>query len=135
MSEETQPGKPKSFSAEIPDPEIDPTLASPGGESSVEAAVKELAAFATGWDKKRIKIDWRLRTGLKIFLFLFVIVLNVVWAWKVLAMVRASGTEGSHFHLDNSVLIALVTTSIANFVALVAIVARHLFPGRSKWPD
>jgi ABC-type spermidine/putrescine transport system permease subunit II len=30
--------------------------------------------------------------------------------------------------LANSVLIALVTTSLANFLALVAIVAKHLFP-------
>lgn len=50
---------------------------------------------------------------------------------NVLALLWQSGREGTKFHLNDGVLIALVTTSVANFLALVLIIARNLFPGRS----
>jgi hypothetical protein len=43
-------------------------------------------------------------------------------------MLWKAGSNNSGFHLDNSVQIALVSTSIANFLALVIVVAKHLFP-------
>lgn len=112
----------------IPAPDIVERQITNAGDPSVYAAVQELTTFATGWDKSRIRRDWWLRTIFKVLLFGFVVVLNGWWAWRVMGIVKESGTASSGFHLDNSVLIALVTTSIANFIALVAIVARHLFP-------
>lgn len=46
-------------------------------------------------------------------------------------MVEKSGAIRSKFHLDDSVLIALVSTSIANFLTLLVILAKHLFPSHS----
>ena len=93
-------------------------------------AVAERLGFESGDDSelRRTIWDWRLKYCLKVLLFIFVISLNVWWVRNVLAMVWKSGSAGSNFHLGDSVLIALVSTSIANFFALVLVVARHLFP-------
>jgi hypothetical protein len=56
------------------------------------------------------------------------VLINIYWAHQVVSMLWKSGNHNSGFHLDNSVQIALVTTSIANFLALVIVVAKHLFP-------
>jgi len=77
--------------------------------------------------------DWRARTTfqryvLKWVMFLFVLGIDIWWTHNVLRMVWLCGSK-SYFHLDNSVLITLVSTSVGNFLALVAIVARNLFPG------
>jgi hypothetical protein len=62
-------------------------------------------------------------------LFGFVLGINIWWTSNILKMVWLSGSKGSYFHLDNNVLIALVSTSIANFLALVIVVTKNLFPG------
>jgi hypothetical protein len=69
---------------------------------------------------------------LKWILFAFVVCINVWWTRNVLKMVWQSGSKGNYFHLDNDVLITLVSTSIASFLGLVAIVAKNLFPDSSK---
>ncbi|MGB2628044.1 MAG: hypothetical protein WAK20_14755 [Candidatus Acidiferrum sp.] len=97
-------------------------------------AVQEASGFDS--DKERwMKYwlwDWRLRFGLKLILFLFVVVINIYWAHQVTMMLWKAGSSNSGFHLDNSVQIALVSTSIANFLALVIVVAKHLFPSKSS---
>jgi hypothetical protein len=94
------------------------------------AAVSERLGFQSRKDSdlKRTTWDWWLKFILKVLLFIFVIFMNVWWVLNVLKMVWQSGTYNSSFHLADSVLIALVSTSIANFLALVLVVARHLFP-------
>src|SRR5258707_1845033 len=113
----------------VGDPTFDiPAPASGEGLSSDRLAVEEAEAFDKGWAIKSAKLDWWLRIILKGLLFIFVLGMNVYWAHQVIWMVWKAGLVGSGFHLDNSVQIALVTTSIANFLALVVIVAKHLFP-------
>ena len=65
-------------------------------------------------------------------LFIFVLGINIWWDHHIIAFIRDSGRITSGFHLDNSVLISLVTTSVANFLALVAIIARNLFANSAK---
>ena len=95
-----------------------------------DMAVRESAGFSqdSRWVLSHASWDWLLRFTLKILLFGFVIALNVWWDINVRRMLWESGRMGSSFHLNDPVLIALVTTSMANFVALIAIVAKHLFP-------
>ena len=76
--------------------------------------------------------DWLLSYVLKLILFTFVLAINIWWTRNVLKMVWLSGSQASHFHLDNDVLITLVSTSIASFLGLVAIVTKNLFPDSSK---
>lgn len=97
-----------------------------------DLALRESVGFAHDdkWALSHASWDWLLRFILKIALFGFVIALNLWWDVNVRRMIWRSGTTGSQFHLNDPVLIALVTTSMANFVALIAIVARHLFPSK-----
>lgn len=95
-----------------------------------DLAVREATGFSqdSRWALSHSSWDWLLRFTLKILLFAFVIALNLWWDINVRTMLWESGQTGSSFHLHDPVLIALVTTSMANFVALIAIVAKHLFP-------
>jgi hypothetical protein len=70
--------------------------------------------------------------GLRIVLFIFALGINIWWDKHVLAILWQAGRVGTGFHLGDSVLIALVTTSVANFLALVGIIARDLFSGRRR---
>jgi hypothetical protein len=72
--------------------------------------------------------DWVLRFLLRPALFIFIVGVNAWWDWNVKNLIWQAGRANSGFHLSDSVLIALITTSMANFLAIVAIVARHLFP-------
>ena len=119
----TEPENPDRSSPEIPGPKIEELSANVADSLSSE----EFAHFAAGTLDTRI-LDWKLGFCLKIILFTFVIGINVWWSIEVERMLWHSGVSGSTFHLNDSVLIALVTTSIANFLALVIVVARHLFP-------
>jgi hypothetical protein len=107
--------------------EIPDTLV-PGEPDS--AASKEVAAFSQGWGwfLSFIQYERPLNISLKVCLFIFVITMNIWWTHRVLQLIWVSADSESAYHLDNSVLIALVTTSLANFLALVGIVAKHLFP-------
>jgi hypothetical protein len=97
-------------------------------------AVQEASGFDSGSERwmKYWRWDWRLRFGLKLILFLFVVLINIYWAHQVVMLLWKAGSRNSDFHLDNSVQIALVTTSIANFLALVIVVAKHLFPAKNS---
>jgi hypothetical protein len=72
--------------------------------------------------------DWIMRFLLKPILFVVVLMGSAWWVWDVSQMVWQSGRSGSGFHLNDAVLIALVTTSVANFLVLVTIIANNLFP-------
>jgi hypothetical protein len=100
----------------------------PDTAASYFDAVKEQIRFSKG----DLAWDWRQKHIFKWILFIFVLGLSAWWSISVLRMVWKSGTSGSTFHLSDAVLITLVSTSIANFLALVVIVARHLFPGEPK---
>jgi len=121
-------GQEDHFEIPAPEPPLEKSLAA--AASRLEAD-REFQGFLTG-KITRQKWDWRLAIGFKIILFIFIVGLNLWWSRSALTIVKRSATEGSKFHLDNSVLIALVSTSIANFLALVIIVAKHLFPSQDK---
>jgi hypothetical protein len=107
------------------------TVPPPPKSGSAELlALKELAGFTKDdpW-MYRGKLPRFLFHAYRTLLFGFALGVNIWWSRHVLAMLWQSGREGTKFHLDNTVLIALVTTSIANFLALVAIIARNLFSG------
>ncbi len=71
--------------------------------------------------------SWR-DLSLSYVLFAFVLIINICWETCVIKWIKLSGTKDAAFHLSDNVLIALATTSVANFIGLVAIVAKHLFP-------
>jgi len=126
--------KPPDEGLEIPEPSIDPALSpTEAALPSLRVATNELFAFSTdaGWARFSARLEWYLRRRLKIALFCFVLVINIWWTWTITRMLWHSGMANSTFHLSDSVLIALVSTSIANFLGLVVIVARHLFPSDS----
>lgn len=96
-------------------------------------AVAEGISFESGKEEKhRARWDWSLRFWQKTVLFVFGMILNGYWSHQIVMMLWRSGSAGSGFRLDNSVLIALVTTSIANFLALVTVMAKNLFPQGDK---
>src|SRR5690349_11222810 len=96
----------------IPKPEIPPA-----GLASLLEAWQEFRTFQSG-KAGRERLDWGLRYGLKILLFVFVLALNGWWDYSALQLLKRAGTAGSGVHLDDSVLITLISTSIANFLAL-----------------
>lgn len=110
---------------EIPDPAV------PGDPSPNSLAAKELQEFSEPhgwWYVALAKHEKSINISLKILLFVVVIGMNLWWTHRVLQLVFDSAYSRTQYRLSDSVLIALVTTSLANFIALVAIVARHLFP-------
>src|SRR5260370_28885988 len=107
---------------EIPDPEV------PGTPAPDSLAAEEVRAFGREWFLRSVQYERPLNLILKIILFIFVIAMNIWWTHRVLQLVWESADSKSAYHLANSILIALVTTSLTNFLALVGIVATHLFP-------
>ena len=79
----------------------------------------------------RESYDWWMRFVLKPVLFITIVGLSWWWSVNVSKLVWASGK--GWISLDKTVLIALVTTSVGNFIALIVIIAKHLFPERK--PD
>jgi len=112
---------------------LDPTVGT-GATLAQAISLVEAAAELRGYALKKKSAltrswwDWIQAHLLKWTLFAFVIWINIWWTKNVLKMVWLSGSKGSYFHLDNNVLIALVSTSIASFLALVIVVAKNLFP-------
>lgn len=115
---------------EIPDANIKPLAVAVGDSLSADEA-SAFSARKSETELRRTHWDWRLRICFKVLLFLFVLGINAWWSYEIKAILWRSGSSGSDFHLSDSVLIALVSTSIANFLGLVVIVARHLFPSDS----
>ena len=96
-----------------------------------DLAVKEGEAFSEGkFAEFAFKWEWAFRLVFKIVLFGFVLGINIWWTNNVIKILWRSGLLKGDFHLDNTVLIALATTSVAAFLALVTVVARHLFPSK-----
>jgi len=119
---------------DIPEPKIEKLQISVADGLSFADAVDEVRGFQSRNKAALTRSwwDWIQAHSLKWILFVFVIGINIWWTKNVLKMVWLSGSKGSGFHLDNSVLIALVTTSVASFLALVVIVAKNLFPDSSR---
>jgi hypothetical protein len=120
---------------DIPDPPI-PDSRSVIYEKSLGEAVFEQRQLSS-WlsPKAREGYDWFMCFILKPVLFSFVLGISTWWICDVSGIVWQSGRSGSGFHLNDSVLIALITTSIANFLALVTIIAKNLFPDGQKTED
>jgi hypothetical protein len=118
---------------EIPEPSADAVLGKPVDDGEAE---KEYLAFSQStdeaWKLSVPRMDWTLRRIFRISLFIFVLLINVCWSAAIIVMLWKSAKIGGNFRLSDSVLVALVTTSIANFLGLVVIVARHLFPSGSS---
>ncbi len=109
---------------------IPPASPSPAGLLAYE----EYRGFALDqqWQMEHARWrSWR-DISLSYVLFAFVLGINVWWESYVIHWIHLSGGKGSWFHLNDNVLIALATTSVANFIGLVAIVAKHLFPDISE---
>jgi hypothetical protein len=129
VADEGQIAAPGSIQIPKPKPQEIQQISVDVSSSFVEA-LQEQESFAAGqkFELKVKKWDWFQKHVLKWILFGFVVWIDIWWTNNVLSMVWRSGTVGSSFHLNDSVLIALVSTSIGNFIALVAIVAKNLFP-------
>ena len=97
-----------------------------------EAALEEEEISGRLSPEWRDVYDWIMRFLLKPILFVVVLMGSAWWVWDVSLMVWQSGRSGSGFHLNDAVLIALITTSVANFLALVTIIANNLFPNPQK---
>ena len=137
MEDQSRPPAPapSQKSVQIPKPkieEVEEVLAAKA--KSYLEALKEQVGFSSGKESelRQKTLDWNQKYILKWIMFGFVLAINIWWTRNILRMLWLSGSHKDGFHLDNNVLITLVSTSIANYVALVAIVARHLFPGESK---
>lgn len=133
MTDQPVPQKPKE-SFRIPEPKIEKLEVSVADSLSLADAALELRGFQSRSKSALTRpwLDWFQPHALKWVLFAFVVGINIWWSKNVLKMVWLSGTKESNFHLDNNVLITLVSTSIASFLGLVAIVAKNLFPDSSK---
>ena len=114
----------------IPDPPLEPPrIVDAQAERSFGDALREGLGFENR-DLTRSEerhADWGARYGLRVGFFFFALVLNLWWDLNVRDMMWQSGRLGTGFRLSDKVLVALLTTSIANFLALLTIIARFLF--------
>jgi hypothetical protein len=120
---------------QIPKPSTEEIKEVPASNvTSQSEALKEQSGFSGGSESvlKQGRMDWSQRYYLKWVIVGFVLMINIAWIANVLLMVWFSGYDTHGFHLDNSVLIVLVSTSVGTFIALVAIVAKSLFPSDPK---
>jgi hypothetical protein len=133
MTDEPAPQKSKE-SFKIPEPRIEELKVSVADSMSLADAAQEYRGFQSRNKLALTRPWWDCLQSylLKLILFGFVLGINIWWTRNVLKMVWLSGSQGSYFHLDNNVLITLVSTSIASFLGLVAIVTKNLFPDSSK---
>jgi len=115
----------------IPEPQI-PETTSPLGFVSLREAEAEQNQLASRWfsPKTRETYDWAMTFVLKPVLFVIVVLLSWWWSVNVSKLVWASGK--GWISLDKSVLVALVTTSVGNFITVVIIIAKNLFPDAKK---
>lgn len=114
---------------DIPEPKVETLAASVVDNLSVsEEKAFSSPSTLSEWRLRSTRRNWWVNVTLKVLLFTIVIFLNFWWTHRVLQLLWNSADSKSQYHLDNSVLIALVTTSLANFLALVIIVAKNLFP-------
>ncbi len=106
------------------------------GAASVRDAALELRGFSDGTlsptHDQEDHFDWTLDFWLRCLFFFFALLINVWWDYNVRQMIWQSGRTNSGFHLSDGVLIALLTTSIANFIGLLTIIANYLFRERPR---
>ncbi len=106
------------------------------GAASVRDAALELQGFSDGTlspvKDQEDHFDWTLDFWLRLSFFLFALLINVWWDYNVRQMIWQSGRTNAGFHLSDGVLIALLTTSIANFIGLLTIIANYLFRERPR---
>ena len=106
------------------------------GAASVRDAALELQGFSDGTlapvRDREDHFDWTLDFWLRLSFFLFALLINLWWDYNVRQMIWQSGRINAGFHLSDGVLIALLTTSIANFIGLLTIIANYLFRERPR---
>ena len=106
------------------------------GAASVRDAALELQGFSDGTlspvRDREDHFDWTLDFWLRLSFFLFALLINLWWDYNVRQMIWQSGRTNAGFHLSDGVLIALLTTSIANFIGLLTIIANYLFRERPR---
>ena len=106
------------------------------GAASVRDAALELQGFSDGTlspvRDREDHFDWTLDFWLRLSFFLFALLINLWWDYNVRQMIWQSGRVNAGFHLSDGVLIALLTTSIANFIGLLTIIANYLFRERPR---
>ncbi len=106
------------------------------GAASVRDAALELQGFSDGTlspvKDKEDHFDWTLDFWLRALFFFFALLINIWWDYNVREMIWQSGRTNAGFHLSDGVLIALLTTSIANFIGLLTIIANYLFRERPR---
>ena len=106
------------------------------GAASVRDAALELQGFSDGTlspvKDREDHFDWTLDFWLRLSFFLFALLINLWWDYNVRQMIWQSGRDKAGFHLSDGVLIALLTTSIANFIGLLTIIANYLFRERPR---
>ena len=106
------------------------------GAASVRDAALELKGFSEGTlsptKDQEDHSDWTLDFWLRLSFFLFALLINIWWDYNVRQMIWQSGRANAGFHLSDGVLIALLTTSIANFIGLLTIIANYLFRERPR---
>ena len=78
--------------------------------------------------------EWTLHFCLRLLFFVFALLINIWWDYNIRQMVWQSGRANSGFHLTDRVLMGLLTTTIANFIALLTIIARYLFTPKMTAP-
>lgn len=115
----------------IPDPK-EPNPDKPIDQQFLVAGTFEQEVLASYHPDRHRHFNWAMRFIMKPCLFLFVLGLNWWWDKNVLQILWQTGRTGAGFHLGDPVLIALITTSVANFLVLIHIVAKHLFPEHEK---
>ena len=106
------------------------------GAASVRDAALELQGFSDGTlspvKDQEDHFDWTLDFWLRALFFFFALLINIWWDYNVRQMIWQSGRTNAGFHLSDGVLIALLTTSIANFIGLLTIIANYLFRERPR---
>ncbi len=109
-----------------------PEVNTPLGVASLREAEAEQKQLGNRWSspKTRETYDWAMTFLLKPVLFAIVVGLSWWWSVNVSKLVWASGK--GWIALDKSVLVALVTTSVGNFITVVVIIAKNLFPYTKK---
>jgi hypothetical protein len=110
-------------------------------QESAAAASERIAALeAKGFEEGTLAptlddeghADWTLDFCLRLLFFVFALLINTWWSVNVRDLVWQSGRTHSGFHLSDKVLVVLLTTSIANYIALLSIIARYLYRSSNK---
>ena len=94
-----------------------------------EGAELEARDFEARWRNAQLEAANQDRKGRKTYAML-IFGLVVIWLGVVISLLVLQGALGPRnlFHLSDSILIAVSTTTTASVTALLVIVARYLFP-------